>query len=49
MTEELGLLRGVVDVYERGHQCDVAFDDAGDRRCGAGWIDEGLCDLKIGS
>jgi hypothetical protein len=49
VVEELGLVRGVVDVYDGGRQCNAAFDDAGDRRRGAGWIDEGLCDLKIGS
>jgi hypothetical protein len=47
--EQSGLLRGVVDVYDRGRRSNGAFGDAGDWRCGAGWIDDGLCDLKTGS
>lgn len=49
VAEESGLARGVVDVFDRGRRCNRAFEDSGDERCGAGWIDEGLCDLKVGS
>ena len=49
VAADSGLLRGVVDVYDGRRRWGAAFDDPGDCKCGAGWIDEGLCDLKTGS